>query len=267
MTAPHHPLHSRTEDLSSLFRPAPPQPGPSEIVPAEHLERGDAITILRCSASRGVYAVSRVLSMTALEGEVSLDVHPVAGQRRTVELKQFETITLWPGTLYRIGDSSVGDLLRMERESRSVFGAAEDSNAASRAPSSGYTIHSPILINIEQRISSVVPPAVCPGFELRLVCGFTDNTPHYHASFAEAYHVVDGEMRVQLANLAGNFTEQSVKAGETVVIPRYVVHHVVGGPEENRVLVAYWPRFLADQGDYHVVAPGQAHTRALDSGA
>jgi hypothetical protein len=42
---------------------------------------------------------------------------------------------------------------------------------------------------------------------------------------------------------------------------------VVGGAEENRVLVAYWPRFLADQGDYHVVAPGEAHTRALDSGA
>lgn len=267
MVTPQQPQPARIDDLRGLFRPVPPQPGPGEVIPAQHLERGDAVTILCCSASQGVYAVSQVISMTALHGEVSFDVHPKLGDRRTVELRQFETLTLWPGTMYRIGESSVGDLLRVERDSRRVFGALKESDAVSIAPSSGYTIHSPVVVNPEERIFSVLPPDVCPGFELRLVSGFTDNTPHYHKGFSEAYHVVAGELRLQLAKLHGDATEQLVTAGETAVIPREIVHHVVGGSDDNRVLIAYWPRFLGDQGDYHVVPPRGNSVPPLDSGA
>lgn len=267
MLTPQQPQPAGIEDLRGLFRPVPPQPGPGEVIPAEHLERGDAVTILCCSASQGVYAVSHVMSMTALHGEVSFDVHPKQGSRRTVDLKQFETITLWPGTMYRIGELSVGDLLRVERDSRRVFGALKESNAVSIAPSSGYTIHSPVEVNPEERIFSVLPPDVCPGFELRLLSGVTDNTPHYHRSFSEAYHIVQGEVRLQLSKLRGDTREQLLTAGETAVIPREIVHHVVGGSEDNLVLIVCWPRFLGDQGDYHAVPPREASVRPLDSGA
>jgi mannose-6-phosphate isomerase-like protein (cupin superfamily) len=89
-----------------------------------------------------------------------------------------------------------------------------------------------------------------PGFELKLVEGFTENEPHYHRTFGEAYIVASGTIITRLTCIATRqFHTQELRMGDCVVIPPNTVHHVIGGSEDNRIIVAYWPRFRGTKGE------------------
>jgi quercetin dioxygenase-like cupin family protein len=53
-------------------------------------------------------------------------------------------------------------------------------------------------------------------------------------------------MLVKLSLLSGESYEGRLEAGDSVVIPRNTIHHVLGGSPDNEVLVSSWPRFFGD---------------------
>jgi mannose-6-phosphate isomerase-like protein (cupin superfamily) len=92
-----------------------------------------------------------------------------------------------------------------------------------------------------------------PGFEVKLVEGFTENKPHYHQTFDEAYYNIAGALTVKLTpHSTGVSQTLDVPVGGCALIPRYTDHHVLGGSNDNKILVFYWPRFNGKPGnDWH----------------
>jgi len=190
--------------------------------------------------------LSSTITLIATSGPVSLTVATIPSGRHTIELAPFDAITLWPHTMYSFVSRS-GELLELSRSSSNATATAAKFGIADVPPQSGFMRHPASgATALEDGHWITLRPEVCPGFELRHMRGFTSNDRHYHETFAEAYHVVQGSMQVRLALLSGESFEQRVSAGETVVIPKNTIHHVLDGSPDNEVLVSYWPRFRGD---------------------
>ena len=222
----------------------------NEAVPTRFLSCGDdSIRTIRCAGfSNGSWQVSlsSITSFIATTGPITLQVSTLGFSPRTIELAPFDSVTLWPQTMYSFvgGD---GEALALSRSSREAASLAAQWGMPDIRPTSGFLI-SPASTAGRAGDGQwlALPAEASPGFELRRISGFDSNESHYHQTFSEAYHVVKGHMLVKLSLLSGESYEGRVEAGDSVVIPRNTVHHVLGGSPDNQVLVSYWPRFFGD---------------------
>ncbi len=222
----------------------------SEAVPGRFLScPDDSIRTLRCGGfSGGSWQVnlSNITTLTATTDSIALQVSTVGSSRRTIQLAPFDAITLWPQTMYSFVGGS-GEALALSRSIREAATLAEQRGLGDLRPSSGFLLHpASSAERFGDGQSLTLPAEVSPGFELRRTSGFDSNESHYHQTFSEAYHVVQGHMLVKLSLISGESYEARVEAGDSVVIPRNTIHHVLGGSPDNQVLVSYWPRFNGD---------------------
>lgn len=239
-----------SDPIRSLFVKGETNTPTQTIVHPPHLERSDSIQLIRLSATTPPSwqtPASSVVTLTAVTGPVTLDVIPNVGDTRTVLLGRFHTAIVWPGAAYRINSQgSPGTLLRLQRDLKAALARSEQGPP----PTSGYFLPPPQFSKALDGISDLIPPNEVPGFELKLVAGFTENEPHYHRTFGEAYLVANGTILTCLTSLTtGESHTEELHAGDSVVIPPNTIHHVIGGSENNRILVAYWPRFRGTKGD------------------
>lgn len=226
--------------------------GPRHIVPQEHLEPGDAIEVLGQAASVSSSwhtPVASVVTLITTSQGAQLNVVTRLGMQRTIDLDQFQAVTLWPGAAYQIVSTGGGDVIRMQRD----FRAAHAHKRQEPPPTSGYSIYTASRENTPDAVVDILPATAVPGFEVKLVEGFTENKPHYHQTFDEAYYNVAGALRVKLTpHNTGASQTLDVPAGGCVIIPRYTDHHVLAGSDDNKILVFYWPRFNGQPGnDWH----------------
>jgi len=76
--------------------------------------------------------------------------------------------------------------------------------------------------------------------------GFVNNIGHSHSLFDETYLVLEGDLRIALHNPAtGIITEVSLKKLDAVRIPRGTGHKVIGGSNDNCIMVSCEPHFIS----------------------
>lgn len=236
--------------LTSLFVRGLATSPTLSIVQTPHLDIGDAIQLIRVSDSSPPSwqtPASHIVSLTAVSSPVILNLIPKVGDTRTIQLSRFQTAIIWPGAAYRINSPiSDGLVLRMQRDLK-LANAISDQGPP---PASGYFLPPSTRDVGTDDISNLLPPHEVPGLELKLVEGFTENEAHYHRTFGEVYIVASGSIVTRLTCPTSRQSKtQELNAGDAVVIPANTIHHVVGGSQDNRILVAYWPRFRGTLGD------------------
>jgi oxalate decarboxylase/phosphoglucose isomerase-like protein (cupin superfamily) len=76
--------------------------------------------------------------------------------------------------------------------------------------------------------------------------GFVNNIGHSHSLFDETYLVLEGDLRMALHNPeTGIITEVSLKKLDAVRIPRGTGHKVIGGSNDNCIMVSCEPHFIS----------------------
>jgi mannose-6-phosphate isomerase-like protein (cupin superfamily) len=249
----NHPTHARdlgSDILRSHFIKGDSRKAIQTIVAPPLLDKNDSIQLIRYSGDTPPSwqtPASSIVTLTPLTGSVLLKMIPKVGDTRTISLGRFQTAVVWPGAAYQIdSQGSEGSLLRLQRNLKSANALSDQGPP----PTSGYFLP-PSQSNPDMDgISTLLPPNEVPGFELKLVEGFTENEPHYHRTFGEAYIVTSGTITTRLTSLETRKSHtEELSAGDCVVIPPNTIHHVIGGSEDNKVVVAYWPRFRGTAGD------------------
>lgn len=243
-----HDLH--TDDIRLLFVQGETKGLSQTVIHHPLLEKNDAIQLIRYTGKTQPSwqaPVSSVVTLTAISGPVTLNLIPQVGDTRTILLDRFQTVIVWPGAAYRISSQgSDGTLLRMQRDLRSASAGTDQGPP----PASGYLLPPSQCGADIDGIRNLIPPNEVPGFELKLAKGFTENEPHYHRTFGEAYIVASGTIITSLTCIATRQSHtQELRMGDCVVIPPNTVHHVIGGSEDNQIIVAYWPRFRGTKGE------------------
>lgn len=242
--------HAGHAPLQELFIRRAVDSAANEAVPGRFLNCGDdSIRTVRCAGFSGgswQVSISNITSLIATTGSITLQISTLGPSPRTIELAPFDSVTLWPQTMYSFVGGN-GEALALSRSSREAEALAVQWGMRDVRPTSGFRISSASTAErVEAGQSLTLPAKVCPGFELRRISGFDSNESHYHQTFSEAYHVVQGHMLVKLSLLSGESYEGRLEAGDSVVIPRNTIHHVLGGSPDNEVLVSSWPRFFGD---------------------
>lgn len=221
-----------------------------DIVPRSILPEGDTIqAIVHPPGHGGIWCapISTITSFVATTSQARIDVMTTHGERKSVLLNPFDAMVMWPGVIYRIHEH-VGELIRIQRAMRNVF----LSSPKHAPPAAGISIYSPQASDIEPSIFDVLPPSAQPGYEVKRVTGFTANNPHFHRTFDEAYFTVGREITVKLRPPGTGWETTVIPEGGCISIPRLTDHHVVGGADNNEILIFYWPRFNGQPGnDWH----------------
>lgn len=238
--------------LLVLPRPSIDELGVRHIVPTKYLPQGDSIEAISNSVKSQASwhsPVAAVVSLLSTAPGAQIDIVTLRGERRTVQLDTLQAMTLWPGSTYRINSHAGGDIIRIQRNLRMIT----QETPYVPPPASGYSVYTPSRSLASADVVEILPASAVPGFEVILVEGFTQNQPHYHQTFDEAYYNLAGTITVQLTpHDTGRTDTFDVPEGGCAVIPRYTNHHVIGGSENNRILVFYWPRFNGQPGrDWH----------------
>jgi hypothetical protein len=226
-------------------------PDVRDLIPPSLLPKEDLVQALTHPVGRAAVwcaPISTILSFIATSSSVRIDVVTTLGERRTVMLGQFQSITIWPGALYRIHEHA-GELIRLQRTLRNAIRSSHKHTP----PASGMSLFFPQPTDLGDSTTDILPADSLPGFEVRLIEGFTSEAPHFHTSFDEAYFNIQGDLTARIrphdVKTATTFT---VPPGGCLSIPRRTDHHVIGGSKDNKILAFYWPRLNGEpNNDWH----------------